>query len=143
MPAFFSPCPVPWRLSVYLPGLVASFTPANAYQQWHDWLKRKDKSCPRKFPASTVTCFGVVTRNSTGEPFTSFTGSHCALHAWRGWAPAHKLVTASRKHTTGSCRQKSNMSSIGDGCLQTLSASEPGYQCNQCKSVVRLMTLST
>src|SRR5579864_7398906 len=80
MPAFFSLGSVPSTRSVYLPGLVLRLTPANAYQQWHVWLKRKDKSCPRKFPFSVVTCFGAVTRNNTGEPFTSFKGSHFALH---------------------------------------------------------------
>src|SRR5579864_711062 len=80
MLAFFTPCPIPSTRSVYRPGLVARLTPASAYQQWHVLLARKDKSCPRKFPVSAETCFGAVTRNNTGEPFTSFIGSHCALH---------------------------------------------------------------
>src|ERR1044071_4474034 len=143
MPPFFSFGPVPSTRSVYLPGLVLRLTPANAYQQWHDWLTRKDKACPRKLPVSAVSCFGAVTRNNTGEPFTSFTGSHCALHAPGGRAPARILLTASRKHTIGSCRKKSNMSFIADGWLHTLPACGKGYQCDQCKSVARFMIPST
>src|SRR5215467_6102281 len=85
-----------------------------AYQQRQTELKRKSSSCPRKSPLASVSLTGAVTRNSTGEPFTTRAGSQRTLHLPSAKEPAEERGAVSRSARMNADREINEKRLVAD-----------------------------